>query len=202
MNTQALRRRWAALLTVLVGVGVAHASILDAQTTVKIKVGATSKSVQGQSVSQNCSTTHRTSHPRVIVVYSYPVYYSYPYYNSYGMVSYSNSRIRYPSDTVSSYSSNSDTADKSKAYAISYEDEYYKLGRDWGQDLRRDVVKFDEFVVFVHKKIVAAPESLRFQFRRGFENGYGQHAEEALAKAFASTEGAQSSAETGKTRVY
>lgn len=53
-----------------------------------------------------------------------------------------------------------------------------------GLDLPRELVHFDTFIEFVRKSIVPAPESLRFQFRLGFMTGYGQHAEEALDRAF------------------
>jgi hypothetical protein len=57
------------------------------------------------------------------------------------------------------------------------------MGRDWGQDLRRDVASFEDFAACLKQKIFSAPESLREEFRAGFSRGYGPRAEQAFQKA-------------------
>jgi hypothetical protein len=108
--------------------------------------------------------------------YGYPVYYSsYPIYGY--APAYSDSSGGYQSDSRMRSSNDEQEYDKS------YEDDYWRLGRDWGQDLRRDVASFEDFMAFVKKRISPAPESLRDQFRLGFSRGYGQRADEAFQKA-------------------
>jgi hypothetical protein len=113
----------------------------------------------------------------VVIHYGYPLFYSYP-------ISDYSASYSIGTRTVRNGSAASYTTETGSRYEKSYEDEYWKLGRDWGQDLRRDVVTFEHFVAFVGKKIVTAPESLRRQFRDGFIAGYGQHGAEAFEKAF------------------
>jgi hypothetical protein len=81
----------------------------------------------------------------------------------------------------------------------SFEQDYWQLGRDWGQGLRRDVVTFDQFIALVAQRIVDAPEVLRHRFREGFETGYGQHAYEAFHKAL---DAARTSNRSGSNSGY
>jgi hypothetical protein len=62
----------------------------------------------------------------------------------------------------------------------------YILGEHWGQDLRREVVTWDQFVAYVHDRVATADAVEREEFRRGFVAGYGINAASAFAKALAS----------------
>lgn len=134
------------------------------------------KPTQTKAAPQNCSKPCRKSCSSVVVFYSYP-FYSYPVY-SYPI---SNGYVR-PNYRVSSFTYTTETRDRDR-YELSYEDNYWNLGRDWGQDLRRDVVTFEEFVAFLKEKIVSVPESLHRSFQAGFLYGYGPNAENAFQKA-------------------
>ena len=80
----------------------------------------------------------------------YPVYTAYPYYYD------------APSPVMSSsadYSSDSGYVppmDTSNTQAAS---DYGDLGLSWGQDLRREVVTWDQFVAYLRASIVTAPPS-------------------------------------------
>ncbi len=72
---------------------------------------------------------------------------------------------------------------------------YYRLGHDWGQDLRNDVVTWNQFVDYIRTRLLSLPEAERTQFRQGFIAGYGMNAGEALDKAWASA--AQAAPQSG-----
>jgi hypothetical protein len=65
--------------------------------------------------------------------------------------------------------------------------EYYQRGQDWAQDLRRDVVTWEQFVAYLRSDVVNATETQRNEFRRGFVAGYGANADAALDKAMQET---------------
>ena len=106
--------------------------------------------------------------------YSYPLHYYGPDY------SYVSSRATYRVDEPGR------TTSSAQGYDIAYEDDSWKRGRDWGQDLRRDIVTFEDFIAYLAQEILAAPEAVRNQFANGFVEGYGQNADKALAKAIES----------------
>ena len=122
------------------------------------------------------------------------VYFGWPRYGycySYGGFGYPYSAYAYGStytfmagsvglNSTVAYTSESQTSAQPEK---SYENDYWQRGRDWGQDLRRDVVTFDQFIAFVAQRIAGAPEAFQQRFREGFQVGYGQHADEAFLKA-------------------
>lgn len=60
---------------------------------------------------------------------------------------------------------------------------YYMTGKDWGQDLRNDVVTWDEAADYFHKNIETLDvPALYSSFREGFVKGYGTHGKEAFDK--------------------
>jgi hypothetical protein len=62
--------------------------------------------------------------------------------------------------------------------------EYHQLGRDWAQDLRREIITWEKFVAYVKSFVIQASSTARDDFKKGFATGYGVNAEEAIAKAF------------------
>jgi len=59
---------------------------------------------------------------------------------------------------------------------------YEQLGRNWGQDLRQEIVSWDQFVAHMESLSGASPEA-RDEFRRGFASTYGSNADAAFNKA-------------------
>ncbi len=59
----------------------------------------------------------------------------------------------------------------------------YERGREWGQDLRREIVSWEVFVEFLRANIVGASPVVFSEFRRGFIVGYGENALAAFDKA-------------------
>ena len=57
------------------------------------------------------------------------------------------------------------------------------LGRDWAQDLRRDIVTWNQFVAYVKENLIKASAVDRDEFRHGFTENYGQNGDAALALA-------------------
>lgn len=121
------------------------------------------------------------------------VYYGWPGYYYGWPTYYSSGSVNYVYGGTYSFSSGPAVVDSAATYndrnlqsvqqPQSSEQQSWLLGRDWGQDLRRDVVTFDQFIAFVAERIAGAPELLLHRFREGFETGYGQHAYEAFQKA-------------------
>ncbi|MES2307635.1 MAG: DUF6515 family protein [Verrucomicrobiota bacterium] len=63
---------------------------------------------------------------------------------------------------------------------------FYKRGHDWGMDLRNDVASMDEFVDYLKSNVPNSSSPEYQDFRKGFISGYGQHAENAIDKAYKS----------------
>jgi hypothetical protein len=82
---------------------------------------------------------------------------------------------RYSSDSYSDNNSTTTTTD------IDY---FYKLGHDWANDLRRDIVTWDQFIDFLRVNIVPATITNYDAFRNGFLPAYGIHGAEAFDNAF------------------
>jgi len=60
---------------------------------------------------------------------------------------------------------------------------YYQLGHHWAQDLRQDIVTWDQFVASVQKWLTDATPGAREEFRRVFASAYGTNGDAALDKA-------------------
>ena len=61
--------------------------------------------------------------------------------------------------------------------------DYYQLGSQWAQDLRRNIVTWDQFIAYMKDSILPAMPSDEAEFRRGFLSAYGSNAEAAFNKA-------------------
>jgi hypothetical protein len=113
---------------------------------------------------------------------AYSYYYPAPYYNDYGpgyeysSVPYSSSSYYPPSVSYSSGSSATYSAPATSRASTT-------VGHDWAQDLRLDIVTWDEFVTYVKTNLASAPAGTRNDFRRGFVSAYGENGDAAFAKA-------------------
>ncbi|HUJ09992.1 MAG TPA: hypothetical protein VL171_08195 [Verrucomicrobiae bacterium] len=103
----------------------------------------------------------------------YPVYTAYPYY--------------YDAPLAPSYDSGDSSA---TTYVPSVEDDgseapssYADVGREWGQDLRREVATWDQFVDYLRSYIVGAPPAAQADFREAFIASYGINGAAAYDKA-------------------
>jgi hypothetical protein len=119
----------------------------------------------------------RHEHRRVVILLnSCPFYYpSYGYfgdYDSYDPAPDAASRTSYEQGW---YVASNTTAQQP-------DERSYRAGRDWGQDLRRDVATWDQFVDYLRAYIVNASVGVRDEFRRGFAVGYGSNADAAFDK--------------------
>lgn len=113
----------------------------------------------------------------------YPVYTAYPYYYDVPPpVTYSGAD--YPSD--GGYVPPMDTG---AAQAAS---DYGDVGTSWGQDLRREVVTWDQFVAYLKAYIVTAPPSAQADFREAFIGAYRINGAAAYDKAAAEAAGSPS----------
>jgi hypothetical protein len=108
---------------------------------------------------------------------TYPVYGYWGYgYASYGYVAYDGVYpTTYTSSNIGDPSPTSNTGANGRGV--------YELGHDWGQDLRREVVTWDEFVVYLKDRIPQMSDNDRTEFIRGFAAGYGSNAQAAFGKA-------------------
>ncbi len=124
---------------------------------------------------------HHHSHHRSYYYFSY----GFPYYGFYPAYSYAGSwyYAAPPSYDVGTYVE-PDYA-PAPGYAASDESmvDYYKLGANWGQDLRREVVSWDRFVAFLQQVFPTLAQAERDDLRHGFVAGYGTHGTEAWDKA-------------------
>jgi hypothetical protein len=113
----------------------------------------------------------------------YPVYTAFPYYPYY---------YDSPPPVMSStadYSSDGGYAppmDTSNTQAAS---DYSDIGASWGQDLRREVVTWDQFVAYLRAYIVTAAPSAQADFREAFISTYRVNGAAAYDKAAAQAAG-------------
>lgn len=104
--------------------------------------------------------------------YPYPPYPIYsPTYPVYGGA-YSTPGYAYPPYQQPSYSPTPPTSNA------------YQLGHDWGQDVRSDIVTWDQFVAYVRQNLLNASATDRDDFRRGFVSSYGTNGEAAFDRAW------------------
>jgi hypothetical protein len=125
---------------------------------------------------------YRRGHGGVVPVYGYG-YYPYGY--------------EVPVDTSSSavsdtpYNGYVPAADSSAANSGTAQgtSEYSDLGASWGQDLRRAVATWDQFVAYLKAYIVTAPAWAQEDFREAFINAYQLNGAPAYDKAAAEAAG-------------
>ncbi len=132
--------------------------------------------------------------------YYYP--YSYPYpstyfpYSTFGYGRYPSYAYPYPPyplyyPTYPVYSGNNDNSGYSYppyqppvSRAAPPTSSAFQLGHDWGQDVRSDIVTWDQFVAYVRQNLLSASATDRDEFRRGFVSSYGTNGETAFDKAW------------------
>ncbi len=125
-------------------------------------------------------------HDRVLFIWPFfPFYCAYPYFCGYPFYD-------------DGYYNDYDSGDYAGPPAVIYSDNgpgpvavpvtlpggtdpgYSRLGNDWGQDLRREIVTWDQFVDYVRATVLTASSSARDEFRRGFIASYGINAAAAF----------------------
>jgi hypothetical protein len=133
---------------------------------------------------------HFHGHRHFIVVFAngapfwYPVYTYYPY--GYDIpVDASSSTVSDTSDDGYVPAVNSGAGSDSSIETSEYSD----LGLSWGQDLRREVATWNQFVAYLKAYIVTAPASAQADFREAFIDAYGLNGAAAYDKAAAQAAG-------------
>lgn len=129
---------------------------------------------------------NRFQHHRFIVVFVngtpcwYPVYTAYPCYYDSPPPIIPGSAVYTPGDGYVP-STDADTGQSAP--------EYSDLGASWGQDLRREIVTWDQFVAYLEAYIVTAPPSAQADFREAFISAYRINGAAAYDKAAAEAAG-------------
>jgi hypothetical protein len=125
----------------------------------------------------------RRGHRSLIVVYVngapcwYPVYTAYPYYYDAPLAPTYDSGYYGNSGYVPTVEDSGN--DSSGETGSSYAD----VGTQWGQDLRREVATWDQFVDYIRNYIVAAAPTSQADFREAFISSYGINGAAAYDKA-------------------
>jgi len=135
--------------------------------------------------------SHFHGHRHFIVVFVngapcwFPVYTDYPY--GYDVpVDISNSTASDTSDGGYVPAVTGSDVDSGPSSQIS---EYSDLGLSWGQDLRREVATWSQFVAYLRTYVVNAPASAQADFREAFINAYRLNGATAYDKAAAEAAG-------------
>jgi len=118
----------------------------------------------------------------------YPFYTAYPYYYDYYAAPLAPT---YDSGYYDSGASTAPYVDDNGDEAAQTAPSYGELGQEWGQDLRREVATWDDFVDYLRTYIVVAPPDSQAEFREAFVASYGINGAAAYDKA--AQEAAQSS---------
>ncbi|HTS16571.1 MAG TPA: hypothetical protein VMP11_03265 [Verrucomicrobiae bacterium] len=116
----------------------------------------------------------------------YPVYTGYPY--GYDIPDdISNSGVSYASDDGYVPATAGGAADDSGVTQGA--PDYGGLGMSWGQDLRREVATWGQFVGYVKAYVITAPAPAQADFREAFIGAYGLNGAAAYDKAAAEAAG-------------
>jgi hypothetical protein len=112
----------------------------------------------------------------------YPVYTAYPYYPYYydSPPPIMPSGVDYGSDGGGGYVPPVDTTSNTQPGS-----EYDDAGVSWAQDLRREVVTWDQFVAYLRDYIVTAPPPAQADFREALISAYRINGAAAYDKAAA-----------------
>ena len=145
--------------------------------------------------------SHFRGHRHFIIVFVngapcwFPVYADYPY--EHGVpVDTSNSTVSDISDDGYVPVVNGKDADSGSSQQISA---YSDLGLSWGQDLRREVATWNQFVGYLRAYIINAPASAQADFREPSINAYRLNGATAYDKAAAETAGIPPAQRQGPT---
>ena len=116
--------------------------------------------------------------------YYYPYSYYYPppyYYNDYGPAydysSVPDNNSYYPPSVPDSNGSSATYSAPTTSRSST------TVGHDWAQDLRLDIVTWDQFITYMKTNLASASVGARDEFRRGFVSAYGDNGDAAFAKA-------------------
>lgn len=108
----------------------------------------------------------------------YPFYTAYPYYYDVPLAP------TYDSGYYDSGASYVPPVDESAGGgAVQTAPGYDELGHGWGQDLRRDVATWDQFVSYMQTYIIVATPAAQAEFREAFVASYGINGATAYDKA-------------------
>ncbi|MGA2140088.1 MAG: hypothetical protein ABSH14_14615 [Verrucomicrobiia bacterium] len=121
----------------------------------------------------------------------YPVYTAYPYYYD-APTPIMSSTADYGSDGGGGYVPPVDTTSDTQTAS-----DYGDVGASWGQDLRREVVTWNQFVAYLKAYIVTAPPSAQADFREAFISAYRINGAAAYDKAAADAAGNPSQQPSG-----
>jgi hypothetical protein len=149
----------------------------------------------GSSMAHGIAFDHNRSHFRghrhFIVVFVnglpcwFPVYTDYPY--GYDVpVDTSSSTVSDTSSDGYVPAANSNDADSGSSPETSA---YSDLGLSWGQDLRREVATWNQFVDYLREYVINAPASSQADFREAFIGAYRLNGASAYDKAAAQAAG-------------
>jgi hypothetical protein len=140
---------------------------------------------------------HRRRHSNFVIVYVngaacwYPFYTAYPYYYDVPLAP------TYDAGYYDSGASNVPYVDEGTGGgAVQAAPSYGELGRQWGQDLRREVAAWDDFVDYLRTYIIVAAPEVQAEFREAFIASYGINGAAAYDKA--AQQAAQSSTQGPK----
>jgi hypothetical protein len=136
---------------------------------------------------------HRGHRSNFVIVYINGVAWWYPFYTAYPYYYDAPLAPTYDSSYYGSGASSVPYVDEGAgggAVSPSYAD----LGQQWGQDLRREVATWDDFVDYVRTYIIVAPPEAQAEFREAFVASYGINGAAAYDKA------AQQAAQTSSTQ--
>jgi hypothetical protein len=103
----------------------------------------------------------------------YPVYTSYPYYYD----------VPLAPTYDSGYSSTSSYVPSVEGDGSEAPSGYANVGHQWGQDLRREIATWDQFVDYVRGYIIGATPAAQADFREAFIDSYGINGAAAYDKA-------------------
>lgn len=135
--------------------------------------------------------SHFHGHRHFIIVFAngmptwFPVYTYYPY--GYDVpVDTTSSTVSDTSDDGYVPAVNSTDADSGSSPEVSV---YSDLGLSWGQDLRREVATWSQFVAYLRAYVIAAPAPAQADFREAFIAAYRLNGATAYDKAAAEAAG-------------
>lgn len=173
------RQFLAAVLATICGMG----SLAQAAPPLKCTT-VTQTTVSRNNTTVTTTTQCPTIRRSFVFISAFPVYYTYPACNY------------YPANFgYASYGAYEPSYDMSSTYGGSaYESNDYERGRDWGQDLRRDIVTWEQFVAYLRDFRARSTTAAREDFHRGFVAGYGARGKEAFDKALKDAQAAESHA--------
>jgi len=117
-------------------------------------------------------------------LYRYPIAYPAYGYTGYRYNGYAYPGVSYPILYASDSSEDPQANEAVEAGGRTA----YELGHDWGQDLRREVVTWSDFVTFLKVIVPQLVGNDLMELSRGFAGGYGSNAQAAFEKAMRDAE--------------